>query len=498
MRHFVGTAAALLALTLATAPLAAQAPAAAACDPTGSVKGDLAKAQLLMTRAIQASDAKASPSKDLYEVLRLTENGTDNPTARSYLRGEAYVLLLSQPSAAPVMVRSAIGYKANPTATIDLFAAADSSFTVVEMAMPECKALLTQWRQQRPWLSTLNASIAALNANKLDSAEILAKRSLLMDRHAPYAYSVLGSIAVARKNIPAAEQYWKQTLDVAGTDTAYADVRVKTMYDVASTLTARAEAASAAEKRAAARVTIKPWQDYLAVATNEILIADAVDNLSRMYVSAGDSASMATIYAPFLASPSKFGEIPLLHAGVVATKANRHADAAQLFAAALERNPYSRDALNNLAATYIQTKEYSKAFPIIDRLSTIDPSNPDNPLLYAFAYQGMYKNTKDKKLQKMYTDSLVYFNDKSEKAPVKVTVSQFSRSATETVVGGTIENLTATPKTYALSVELLDKSGNVVATEAVKVGPVAPKAKQRFTFTTAKGGVYGMRYKPIT
>ncbi|MBA3466913.1 MAG: hypothetical protein H0T21_05835, partial [Gemmatimonadaceae bacterium] len=96
------------------------------------------------------------------------------------------------------------------------------------------------------------------------------------------------------------------------------------------------------------------------------------------------------------------------------------------------------------------------------------------------------------------TDSLVYFNDRSEKAPVKVIVSQFSRGATETVVGGTIENLTATAKTYALSIELLDKSGNVVATEAVKVGPVAPKAKERFSFTTAKGGVYGMRYKPIT
>ena len=123
-------------------------------------------------------------------------------------------------------------------------------------------------------------------------------------------------------------------------------------------------------------------------------------------------------------------------------------------------NPYSRDAINNLAATYIQTNQFPKAFPLIDKLVALDPSNPDNPLLYAFAYQGLYKGTKDKKLQKIYTDSLVYFNGKSENVPVKLAVTEFTRRPDQTTLAGTIENRGTAAKTYTVNVEFLDKSGD--------------------------------------
>jgi tetratricopeptide (TPR) repeat protein len=402
------------------------------------------------------------------------------------------------PKAQAVVPRSALGLTNNPTATIDLYAAADSAFTMVEKASPECAAVIAQWRQQKPWLNALNGAINALNAGQLDSAEMLAKRSLVLDRRAPYAYSVLGSVARERKNWPAANEYWKQTLTAAGTDTSYADVRTKTMYEIANAASDKADAASGAAKRAAAREAMKPWQDYLAVASNDLLLADAIDNASRMYVDAGDSASVPAIYQPILANPAKYGELSLIHAGVVATRNGRHADAIKLFDAALTQNPYSRDAINNLAATYIQNSEYSKAFPLINKLNALDPSNPDNPLLYAFAYQGMYKGTKDKKLQKLYTDSLVYFNTKSENAPVKLVVTEFTRRPTETLLNGTIENRDKTAKTYSLTVEFLDKNGTVVSTETTSVGPVAPKSSGTFKIRSSAGGVYGYRYKPLT
>jgi hypothetical protein len=49
-----------------------------------------------------------------------------------------------------------------------------------------------------------------------------------------------------------------------------------------------------------------------------------------------------------------------------------------------------------------------------------------------------------------------------------------------------------------LSVEFLDKNGNVVATETASVGPVPANTTKTFKITTAKGGVYGYRYKPVT
>ena len=497
MQAFVNRIAAALTFGVFIAtPLVAQ-NAGQACDPTANTRGDVAKAQFSMTRALAASE-KGNPTKDLQDVLRLADNGNDNPTARSYLRGEAYVLYLMQPNTPAVVQRSVLGLTTNPTGTIDLFAAADSSFSAVEKALPECASVIAQWRQQKPWLNTLNAAINALNANQLDSAEILAKRSLLLDRHPPYAYSVLGSIAQNRKNWSAANDYWKQALAAAGTDTTYADVRTKTMYEIASSASDRAEAASGAAKKAAAREAIKPWQDYIAVANNDLLLADAIDNVANMYVEAGDSTSVPAVYASLLANPSKYGEIALVHAGVVATRNGHPADAAKLFNAALTQNAYSRDAMNNLAATYIQTHEYSKAFPLIDKLVAMDPSNPDNPLLYAFAYQGLYKGTKDKKLQKIYTDSLVYWNGKSENAPVKLAVTEFTRRANETTIGGTIENRGTTAKSYTVNIELLDKSGNVIDTQTATVGPVSPKSTKTFKVTSAKGGAYGYRYKPLT
>ncbi len=480
---------------VAASPLLAQ-NAAPACDPTANTKGDIAKAQFSMTRAISASD-KGNPTRDLQEVLRLADNGNDNPTARNYLRGEAYIIYLMQPNAQAVVPRSTLGLTTNPTGTIDLYVAADSAFSMVEKASPECAGLIAQWRQQKPWLNALNGAINALNAGQIDSAEILAKRSLILDRKAPYAYSVLASVAKSRKDYAGATEYWKQTLTAAGTDTSYADVRSKTMYEIASAASDKADAASGAAKRAAAKEAIKPWQDYLAAANNDLLLADAIDNIARMYVDAGDSASVPTIYAPLLANPSKYGELSLVHAGVVATRNGRHADASKLFDAALAQNPYSRDALNNLAATYIQNNEYSKAFPLIDKLVAMDPSNPDNPLLYAFAYQGMYKGTKDKKLQKIYTDSLVYFNNKSENAPVKLTVTEFTRRPDGTTLAGTIENRGATSKSFTLNVDLLDKAGTVVDTQTATVGPVSAKSKTTFKINSSKGGVYGYRYKPL-
>lgn len=508
MRRFVKRFAVATLGVVAASSLSAQ--EAASCDPTANTRGDIARAQFAMSRAINVSET-GNPTKDLQEVLRLVDSGTDNPVARNYLRGEAYILLLSRPKAPTVWTRAELGLAKDPTATIDLYVAADSAFTAVERAAPQCASLIRQWRQQKPWLNALNASINALNSGQLDSAEMYAKKSLLLDRSAPYAYSVLGSIAQTRRSSgpitdvarraalsKAAADYWQQTLTAAGTDTLYADVRSKTLYEIASAASEKANLETGAGKRAAARAAIKPWQDYIALASNDVLLADALNQVATMYQAAGDSASIPTVYAPILGSPSKYGEMTLVHAGVLATRNGRYSEAATLFNAALAQNPYSRDAINNLAASYIQNSEFVKAFPLIDKLVAMDPSNPDNPLLYAFAYQGLYKGTKDKRLQKIYTDSLVYFNNKSENAPVKLLVLEFTRRPAETVFSGSIKNLGKTPKTYSLTVEFLDQSGNVVATETASIGPVAANASQNFKISSAKGGVYGYRYKPVT
>ena len=136
MRASVNIVATAFAIgAVAAAPLSAQ--NTATCDPTANTKGDIAKAQFSMTRAIAASE-KGDPTRDVQEVLRLVGTGNDNPTARNYLRGEAYIIFLMRPNAQAVVQRGTVGLTTDPTGMIDLYAAADSAFTLVERASPEC------------------------------------------------------------------------------------------------------------------------------------------------------------------------------------------------------------------------------------------------------------------------------------------------------------------------------------------------------------------------
>ena len=243
---------------------------------------------------------------------------------------------------------------------------------------------------------------------------------------------------------------------------------------------------------------IDAWNAVFANTNEDIQQSFAVQQLAKYYVIAGDSMSLPKVYAPVLADPSKYGETTLMQAGVIASQFKHPDDAVRIFSAVLARNPYQRDALNNLAANYIFLSQYDKVFPLVARLTDVDPSNPDNWMLYAYSYAGLLKNTKAGKLNKQYTDSLVYYSGKADKMPMKLAITEFTRGTDSTSLTGTIENKGTAAKTYSLSVDFIDKTGQVVSTESVSVGPVAPKSTKEFKIKSAKGGVAAFRYKPLT
>jgi len=347
------------------------------------------------------------------------------------------------------------------------------------------------------WLNVTNGAINALNANKLDSAEIYAKRSLTLDRKSPYAYTVLASVAKQKKDFAKMAEYSKQVIAAAGNDTAYADVRERAQYELAAMMTDRVRSASAAEKKTLAREAIAAWEPVITSQDN-VQGTIALRSLQELYIAAGDSAQQGRIYAAMLTNPDKYGEGALLQAGVIASQMKKPDEAAKLFEAVIKKNPYSRDALNNIAASLLQNNQNEQAAPYIDKLVAMDPSNPDNYMLYAFEYAGKLKKKIDLKTQRMYNDSLVYWNTKSEKLPVKVTFTEFSRNSDGTTLAGEIENRSTTAKTYTMTVEFLGFDGSVLATETQSVGPVAPKAKGQFSLHSAKQQVAGYRYKPLS
>lgn len=503
MRGFVSKtlgAAALLLVAAQSGSAQTTAAAAPVCEPNQSTPASVGRASFFLTRAFQSMKG-GNPAKDLRDAIGQLADpkaAAENPIATNLMLGQSFILFLQTPGATGVMRRGDLGFTANPDGVVNVYAAADSAFDVVEARAPECVTVTQQWRQQGPWLTVTNNAINALNDNKLDSAEMYAKWSLSLSEKVPYAYTVLAGVAKARKDHAAAMKYWQQTLTTAGADTAYDDVRLKTYYEMSTDAVARAEAATGAARQAAAREAVAALRGYIAATPNDYQTTSALQNMVKMYVALNDTARIAEIYAPMLKNPASWGESTLLQAGVTATRYGRNADAVRLFEAALRDNPYQRDALNNLAASYINDKQFDKVPGLVSRLLALDPSNPDNVLMNAYLYSGLLKQAKTAKDRKMYTDSLVHYSGKSEKMPMKVSFSEFSRNENEVIIAGDVENRGAAAKTFNMYFEFIDKDGKVVATQQTTVGPVAPKGKKTFRVKAEAKNVAGYRYRPLT
>ncbi|MDF1502822.1 hypothetical protein [Roseisolibacter sp. H3M3-2] len=463
----LGAALAPALLAVAT-PAHAQAAAAATCEVDQNKPGSLAQAVFTITR-MQASADTAVRNKSMRDVIGKVsadpKAAKENPVGTAFTLAQAYTLLAQDVRLANNATAADLGLPgAGP---VDLLKLVDSTAKVVEEAKPGCKEA-TLGIRQIAWRNVINQALTSLNEQKLDSAQYYAGRAAIVVPESPFSSHVLGTVALTKKQYQDAEKHFGSVLALVGSDTTMKDLKAAAEQNIQAARFGKVE-------------------------------ADA---------SSGN-------FDALLAEPAKYGDMALTQAGVSASRANNHEAAAKLFAAALEQNRYQRDALNNLAATYLSLKQYEPMLPIAQRLLEIDPANPDNPLFVAIAYQGIANASKNPAQKKSLTDSLLKYNRLSNELPVKVTFSEFTRGDAKTTLAVNVENLAKTaapaaparagakpaaaaaagPKTVNLQVEFLDATGQVVDTQTVSVGPVAPGATGNAKLESAKGGVKSFRYK---
>jgi len=477
-----------------------------ACDAMVAPSDALGRGTFSLQRAFRALQGQRDASKDLKDAIHAlttppkTKEERADSVGRSYYLGQSYILMLQVPGVRAIGRRGDYGIATDTVLKIDLLAAADTAFTKAAVGLPGCKGEIVKWRQQKPWLDLLNTAITAMNAGQFDTAAVLAKRTLVIDRSTPYPYSIMANAANNRKDYASATEDLKQVLAVAGTDTAYTDLRLSTISQLATTATQLANAATGPEKKDRVQEAITDWQNFIPLG-RDVQVANGEQMIVQLYKSMGDSLKISEAYSQIIANPSKFGEQALLSGGVIATRARKPDDAAKLFAAVLDQNPNQRDALNNLAASYVEAKDVANAqkmLPLIDRLVSLDPNNPENWRLYAYAYSVLLKSTKDTKQVKAYTDSLVKYNNKADKMTTVVSLAEFSHTEKSTTLSGTVQNLGPTTQSYTMSIDFLDKSGAVVNSQTANVGPVASKDSGTFTVTAPVGGIVAFRYKPLS
>lgn len=489
----------LLVATLAVGAGTARAQQAQ-CDVNESNPAQLSKAFLAVTMAQQAQAAGRNDeaAKQLQAAVKgLTEapEKIKNPLGRQLVLGRALAAWASQPGMSPTTTRGALGYATEPAQAIDLYATLDSTLTAVETAQPACVSETARLRASKAWLAVVNAAIEQANGGSPDSAEVLARRSLLLYRGAPYAEMVLGNMDFKRGRITTALEHYRQAIAAAATDTSFAEQQRGLMLQLGNVNAGVADTAKGAAKQQWSRDAAAAYEQLVAKFPGTPEAAAATDRLAQIRLAVGDTAGVKAGYAEQLASPEKFGYQALLTAGVNASRAGQAADAAKLFDHVLKANPHNRDALYNAALVAHDRKEFAKSIGLLDRLVNVDPGNDQGWLLYAHNYAQLNKGAKTPKQANAYKDSVSKYLDRSQNLPYQVRLTEWSNGPEKTTLQGAIRNRGKAAKAYAMTVEFLDATGAVVSSQPVAVPAVAPGAEGFFAAEATGPKVVAFRYK---
>jgi tetratricopeptide (TPR) repeat protein len=494
---------ALGALTATAARAQDKQKAGDACSMESVKSGDVKDAYNTVT-VLQIGKSKPEDAKkklaDAVGALTKKDDYGNDQLQRNLVLGSALVMWNDQPGQAPVAKASELGFKNGGDATVDLLKKADSLFTAVETANPACKDQ-TEYYRQKPWAQMINEVGPLINADKLDSAQALLDRSLIIYRDSPFSYYFKGQIAQQKQDWKGAQEAFDKAVQLADTASVAKDSNVANVKEFSEFARAFASFRSAQgltgdQQKTAMKTAADLYRQYLKDYPSGPNAQPAQAGLTAALQSAGDTESLAAVWTDMAANPSNYKPEQLYDAGVQAYAAEKYDQAVKLMELGEQGNPYLRPGLFNLANAYWKNNQFDKMVPVAQKLVSIDPDNPDNYQLLAIAYQGLGKAATDPKVQKSYSDSVSKYVVASDKLPVKVTFTSFTNDSSKHTVEGKVENLGAQPKKVTLAIQFVDKSGNVVDTQSAALD-LKPNESAPFTLTGSGAGIVAYKYEAV-
>ncbi len=511
---FVAMAATPLALFAQAKPAPGAAAAAAApvdpCPIELMVPTDLGIANLQRPKlagvknAAEANKVMADVSRILFDEKKMT-----NKLGRDMLLAQFVMFYVQYADSAK---RGDIGFPGDKAQYVDLLKFTDSLFTLVEKSEPKCAGTVLQWRNFKPFTERVRAAYAAVGASAADTAEKLATRAMILNRKGPQPYDVLWRVAKIRadsaqvkndaagieKNEAKEISFLQTASDRLEGDTLNAAVRSNFLFTLGRIQQEMGDAKT--DKTAKNTLYRNAAKAYLQVLKEFPSGDEAPFAMQGITISAavvGDTAISNAAVALVKATPEKFTDASLAQAGVLSTSASKTPDAVMFFQAAVKINPYFRDYLYNLGAMLYENKQQAEMLPIVHKLVDIDPSNPDDLMLFTYGFTGISNSSKDPAVKKWAIDSVAYYNKLAEEMPHRLAYTDFERQANRTLLLGTIENRSKAAKTYTVDFEFIGKDGAVVQKQQVTVANVAPGATGNFKVDLPIGGVIGVRYAPL-
>lgn len=501
-RMAVGSALALGALAAGAAAQGAK-KADEKCNIDFAANGQIGGAHNAIT-LLQISKPKPDEAKKRLKtaVTTLTQRadfGKDQ-IARNFTLGQALLAWYELPDQPVVAKRGDIGYDQQKDGTVDLLAAADSAFTAVETANPDCESQTSVFRQQA-WAKLINHVGPLINTDSVNAADSLLKRAMLAYKPSAFNYYFQGQIAQHRNEWTAASDSYVEAAKLAKADTAAKDsntVAIREFCEFSAGYAAlkAGQGMTGDEQKAQMKKAADLYRAYLADFPSGANSQPAQAGLTVALKASGDTASLGQLWSDMIANPSHYNEAQLYDAGTQAFTTNQYEKAVQLMELGEKQNPYLRAGLFNLANAYWKNNQYDKMLAVSDTLTKIDPDNPDNYQLAAIALQEIGKKSTDPKVRKAYADSVQSYLSASDKIPVRLTFNQFSRDGTKVTVAGDMENMGAAPKNGTLVMKFIDVTGQVLATQNVPVA-LGPKETKPFTVTADNDKIAAFRYDPI-
>lgn len=431
----------------------------------------------------------------------------DNSVGRSFVYGKAMVNLAIVPNGSEVMSRQVAGFTTSPEGQIDLLAAADTAFDVVEAAMPQCKDETEAYRR-RAAAPLLDKAVNAYNARSLDSAVMLAERSLIVYDNYKYshiAYNVLGNVKQTNNDMPGAIDAFRKMVTLMAQDTSQTDERKQVTMSLVQMMASQAETLEGAEKTTMLNNAASLLEAHIKEFPTE---ARAEAELARIKMLAGDSTLANALFARMAADPEKYTFSDLFEGGVAAFRSGKKAEAIKLFDVGLKKNPYYRDGLFNLATILDQAQEHDRMPQVLTTLQTVDPENPEVYQLWALYYRKKAEQARDAakgkpqtapevKTFQMVNDSLLKYFNRYNEATVRVSFTLFAHDGNKHTLGGMVENKGKETKSYTLKFDFLNEKGEAVVSKEVTVEGVEAGRSKSFRLEVEGPGVIAFKYAPL-
>ncbi len=360
---------------------------------------------------------------------------------------------------------------------------ADSAFARAEQMLPDCADDIRYYRQVF-WVKRINLGVDSLRAGSFEGA-----KQAFREANTVFPKDITGFYYLARifgneGDLDSAIYYFKTVVEAGTPDTTHQQNYEESIRSLADLYSMDMQWDSAAA-----------WHGkYRELYPND---SRALIGQAEAYSRTGDESRAVMMYDSVLAMAAEMGASDLFKAGEALFVASQFDKATQEFELGLEKNPYSRAGLANLANTFLSIAsdfdlpkaEQDAAAKSLEttarRLIEIGPYNQESHRLLAAALQLQQNSAGADRAMAQLRDL---------RFEILVDAEQVMSGGF--AIQGRITNLQEAETTVPeITFEFLDAEGSVVTTEVIPSFGLAGKEVSSFALNPQGEAIVGYRYK---